>query len=87
MKKILLPVAFTASLFLFACGNSTEHKHEEVMPVADTSNGVSVMTTDSIHGDQASLTYICPCGGCPEVRESNPGKCPKCEMDLVKEKK
>ena len=86
MKKILLSAAFTTSVFLFACGNSTEQK-QEAMPPADTSNGVSVMSTDSASGDQASLAYICPCGGCPEVKESNPGKCPKCEMDLVEEKK
>ena len=28
-------------------------------------------------------TYVCPMH--PEVRQPNPGKCPKCRMDLVPE--
>ena len=87
MKKILFAAIFTVSVFLVACGSSNEHKSEESVPLTDTSNSVSVMSTDSINGDQAGLTYICPCGGCPEVKVSHPGKCPKCEMDLVEEKK
>ena len=84
MKKYLkfLFVVFFIS-FAFACGNSEEKKNE-AMPPSDTSNGVSAMTHDSLHGE---LAYICPCGGCPEIRESKPGKCSKCEMELVAEKK
>ena len=81
MKKLLLPVAIIASLCFPNCGNSVEKKHD-VMPDADTSKGVSAMVNDSVH-----LAYICPCGGCSDVKESKPGKCPKCEMDLVAEKK
>lgn len=84
MKKVLLTFAVVSSVMLFACGSAEEKKHEEVMPAADTSQGVSAMTQDSAHGE---LAYICPCGGCPEIRETQPGKCSKCEMDLVAEKK
>jgi heavy metal-binding protein len=31
-------------------------------------------------GEQA---YVCPMH--PEVRQTNPGKCPRCRMDLVRE--
>ncbi len=84
MKKLFYVPVFALSLTLFACGASEEKKHDEVMPSADTSKGVSAMNADSSNGD---LAYICPCGGCPEIRESKPGKCSKCEMDLVEEKK
>lgn len=84
MKNVFLFSALALSVALFSCGSSEEQKHEEVMPAADTSKGVSAATTDSAKGD---LAYICPCGGCPEIRESKPGKCTKCEMDLVEEKK
>jgi Heavy metal binding domain len=34
---------------------------------------------------KAAKEYTCPMH--PEVRSSNPGKCPKCKMDLVEVKK
>ena len=83
MKKALLFSAFSLSMILFGCGSSADQKHEE-MPAADTSHGVSASAHDSLGGD---IAYICPCGGCPQVKEAKPGKCPKCEMDLVAEKK
>lgn len=83
MKKLTVYITIIASIFFFGCGNSDEKKND-VLPDADTSKGVSAMANDSVHGD---LAYICPCGGCPDVKESKPGKCPKCEMDLVEEKK
>ena len=87
MKKSLFSIAVIASLFFWGCGNSEEKKQYDGAVPHDTSNGVSAMSNDSLHGEQASLMYICPCGGCPEVKESKPGKCPKCEMELVEEKK
>lgn len=83
MKKLLLSIAIIPSLFFFGCGNPKEKKNQDAVP-HDTSDGVSAMNHDSLHGE---LAYICPCGGCPDVKESKPGKCPKCEMDLVEEKK
>lgn len=84
MKKVLLFSAFTLSMTLFSCGGSTDQKYDETMPAADTSHGVSASAPDSLNG---ATVYICPCGGCPEIRESKAGKCSKCEMDLVAEKK
>ena len=83
MKNFFLPAVIASSLFLFGCGNA-EEKNQESMPPADTSKGVSAMTHDSTGKE---LAYICPCGGCPEIRESKPGNCSKCEMELVQEKK
>ena len=88
MKKLLLPIGVIAALSFFGCGNSEEKKQDDGATPHDTSNGVSAMAPhDSLHIDHASLVYVCPCGGCPEVKESKSGKCPKCEMDLVEEKK
>ena len=84
MKKVFLSTVIAASILFYGCGSSEEKKHEEVMPAADTSQGVSAMAHDSTHGE---LAYVCPCGGCPEVKEAKPGKCPKCEMELVEQKK
>lgn len=84
MKKAFLFSAVIFLITLFACGSSADQKHEETMPTADTSHGVSASAHDSLSG---YAVYICPCGGCPEIREPKAGKCSKCEMDLVAEKK
>ena len=34
-------------------------------------------------GQDASKLYLCPMH--PDVRQANPGKCPKCGMDLLPE--
>jgi len=83
MKKIFLLIAVIASVSFFGCENCEEKKQNDGV-IADTSKGVSATVNDSLHG---ALAYICPCGGCPEIRESKPGKCSKCEMELVEEKK
>lgn len=86
MKPLFASVALTLSLSLFGCGNQNEKKQNEEAVPHDTTQGVSAEVPDLKTAD-ASLAYICPCGGCPEVKEAKPGKCPKCEMDLVEEKK
>lgn len=86
MKKFLLPAALAVSMAFFACGSQAEKKHEDGAVPQDTSKGISA-AHDALHGDSTALAYICPCGGCPEIRESQPGKCSKCQMELVEEKK
>lgn len=83
MKKVIVSFCILSTVAFFGCGSS-EEKGKEVMPAADTSKGVSAMAHDS---SGTELAYICPCGGCPEIRESKPGNCSKCEMELVQEKK
>jgi len=91
MKKyFLIPVvagAVVMSLAFFGCGNSKEKKQDDGAVPKDTSKGVSAMVKDTLRKSEASLVYICPCGGCPEVRESKPGSCPKCGIELAVEKK
>ena len=85
MKKLFLSAAVIASITLLSCGNSTEKKQDDGAVPHDTSNGVSAMVHDTLQG--ASLAYVCPCGGCPEIKETKPGKCSKCGLDLVEQKK
>jgi hypothetical protein len=84
MKKFF---AFLLSIVFFGCGGSENKTRDDGGLPVDTSKGVSVMTSDSLHKNNAELVYVCPCGGCPEVRESKPGNCPKCGIELVEEKK
>ncbi|HEY4798579.1 MAG TPA: heavy metal-binding domain-containing protein [Bacteroidia bacterium] len=87
MKKYFVISVVGLSFVLFSCGGAGENKNQEVMPKPDTTKGVSASLHDALKKDQASLVYICPCGGCPEVRESKPGNCRKCGIELVEEKK
>ena len=83
MSKFYLTL-FLASFFMFSsCGNSETKKNEEAVPATDTSKGISVMKSDSLN---SNLAYVCPCGGCPEIKESKPGKCSKCGIELEQEK-
>ena len=75
MKNYLTASIAALSISLaFACGNSTQKSDPNNTPKND-----SIAT--------AGITFICPCGGCPEVKESKAGNCPKCKMELVEKKK
>jgi ABC-type Zn uptake system ZnuABC Zn-binding protein ZnuA len=88
MKKIFLSSLFALSALLFSCGNAEVKKQDDGnTPVVDTSKGISAALSDSLGENTDVVVYVCPCGGCPEVREPKSGKCPKCEMGLVVEKK
>ncbi|MBI3502015.1 MAG: hypothetical protein HY063_09490 [Bacteroidetes bacterium] len=83
MKNLFLSAAVIFSFTLFSCGTTEEKKQNDAVK-PDTSKGVSAMKNDSA---KSELAYVCPCGGCPEVKEAKPGNCPKCGLELVKEKK
>ena len=87
MKKFVFSFVIISSVILSGCGNSGEKKQDDGAIPHDTTHGVSAQDTSSLKTDAAALAYICPCGGCPDVKESKPGKCPKCDMELVQEKK
>ena len=84
MKKFFLPVMFACSIVLFSCGNAEQKKQDDGAVPQDTSKGVSAYH-DSMQ--EGSIAYVCPCGGCPEVRKKDPGNCPKCGIEMVQEKK
>ena len=86
MKKLFLSLTVIASVSLFSCGTPADKKQDDGAVPHDTSKGISAQDT-SMKTNGASLAYVCPCGGCPEVKESKPGKCPKCDLDLVEQKK
>ena len=74
MKNFIL-VFVVGSLFLAAsCGSTQEEKKE--LPVAKKEADAAYIASG---GD----VYICPCGGCPEIKMAEGGACPKCKMDLV----
>jgi hypothetical protein len=60
----------------FVACNNTGIKNNNSTPVTDTSGMRQVMVTDEI--------YTCTMHN--EVMSDKPGKCPKCEMTLVKQK-
>ena len=84
MNKLFLTISIIYSLTLISCGSSAEKKQDDGAVPHDTTNGVSAMAHDSLHSE---LAYVCPCGGCPEIKETKPGKCSKCGMSLVEKKK
>lgn len=71
-ERFLTALLIVSCIAINGCGNMNEKKQQDTV-IPDTSS--------------IAIAYVCPCSGCPEVRESKPGKCPKCEMELVEEKK
>ncbi|MBT2557960.1 hypothetical protein J7E24_09205 [Hymenobacter sp. ISL-91] len=71
---------------LGAATGCSENKPATTDMTPETSmSGAPAMTTDTAAmpaTDMAAVTYTCPMH--PEIRESGPGQCPKCKMDLVK---
>jgi Cu+-exporting ATPase len=47
---------------------------------------VSIGGASSTAGASGTKTAVYTCSMHPEVRQSEPGKCPKCEMNLEKER-
>lgn len=84
MKQLFFSVLCALFFVIASCGHSQEPKQKD--SVSPDTGQASVMATDSLGKEQAAV-YICPCGGCPEIRESHLGLCSKCGIDLVVEKK
>lgn len=79
MKKIAFGLLFGAVLALSACGGK-QHDHG--------SNGQDAQqeTTVDQSGPEYTSAYICPMH-CPGSGSDQPGQCPKCGMDYVKNDK
>ena len=67
MKTLILSAITAGALFVTACGSNSTTDKTE--------------TGDSTSVHTAGTTYTCSMH--PEVVSDKPGKCPKCNMDLV----
>ena len=78
--KIFIIAAMT--IVFVSCNNSEKTDATETTEeaVAEGTNAESTEPTEM----EASVIYTCPMH--PEVQQDKPGKCPKCEMDLVVKK-
>ena len=77
MKRNISMVMLIALLTTgFVACNSSDRKNKNSTTQTDTSGMRQVMVTDEM--------YTCTMHN--EVMSDNPGKCPKCEMTLVKQK-
>ena len=77
MKKMMTWSLALASLTFAATSCSGT---PETTPAAPASG--AAIAGDSTAAPAGTLTYTCPMH--PEVVSNQPGKCPKCHMDLVK---
>ncbi len=77
MKNHLLILAFllTGSLLVTGCG-SDDHNHDQLSP-EEMEQHVLEAHTD----EEGNIVYTCSMH--PEIRESEPGDCPVCGMDLT----
>ncbi len=71
MKKLIIPSAIAIALLFSSCGNSGNEQKGN--------SGSAMDTTKLKTGD---IYYQCEMH--PEVISDKPGKCSKCEMDLMK---
>ena len=87
MKNLLFIAAFLLSMaFVFtACNN--DKSSTATTPSTDTSSTVATDTSTaaSTENNQLAANETFTCTMHNEVMSDHPGKCPKCEMDLVKQ--
>ncbi|HLO91694.1 MAG TPA: heavy metal-binding domain-containing protein [Lentimicrobium sp.] len=72
IKPGFLAFIFSFSLMI-SCNNNTSNTESNAGQIEDTA---------SAGKQQLAAVYTCPMH--PEVTSDQPGKCPKCGMDLVK---
>ena len=88
MKRNLsfIVIVFASTVFFTACNNDTSST--STTPSTDTSSTVATDTSTAAPTENNQLaaneTYTCTMHN--EVMGDHPGKCPKCGMDLVKQK-
>lgn len=68
LKSTILIVSINAAMFLASCGNETKKETME--------------TEHHEHSDSTAHAYICPMNCENGKTYTEPGKCPKCGMDL-----
>lgn len=77
MKNIFLGVLFSAAILF---GTSCSNNKTEKLPGESAYDNAE---TQGAHPQTAQLAYICPME-CEGSASHEPGKCPVCAMDLVK---
>jgi hypothetical protein len=77
-SRFLTALLLSASLTAFAAAQSHTHDHSKMHKSSDTT-----LVKDT-HQKIVKDRYTCPMH--PEVISDKPGKCPKCDMTLVKVK-
>lgn len=68
-----------------APGESGDHQHSEARPESGAGPSHSGHEGGSATTPSGEATYSCPMH--PEVKQNEPGRCPKCGMQLVEQKK
>jgi hypothetical protein len=78
MKKYLsISLSVVLALALGACAQETNTVQQEGQPTATEA------ASDSTGTSAKQMAYVCPMA-CENSASMNPGKCPVCGMDLVK---
>ncbi|WP_192822644.1 heavy metal-binding domain-containing protein [Rufibacter sp. LB8] len=78
MKKILsISLSVMMALALGSCAQDTKTVQQEGQPAT------AEATADSTATSTKQMAYVCPME-CANSASMNPGKCPVCGMDLVK---
>jgi len=75
-KKIAFAVTLAGSVYLSACNKPAPEEKATTAEAAETSTAADTAST-------AQFAYICPMK-CEGSASHDPGKCPVCSMDLVK---
>ncbi|QNF31416.1 hypothetical protein HUW51_08525 [Adhaeribacter swui] len=78
-KKIALGLALVSSGYLSACNKPATEENTTATEAAET----STPSTAADSASTAQFAYICPMK-CEGSASHEPGKCPVCSMDLVK---
>ena len=77
-KNIALGLALVSSGYLSACNKTATEENTVASEAAATSTGSAADSAST-----AQFAYICPMK-CEGSASHEPGKCPVCSMDLVK---
>jgi Cu(I)/Ag(I) efflux system membrane fusion protein len=80
MKMIKISSIAAIAILFHSCGNNGESSNEIKQPKVENHEGHNHGTSG--HDGHEHETYF-TCEHHPEVHEHSPGKCPKCQMDLI----
>lgn len=79
VKSFMAIFGLSLSLVLSACGG----KHDHAADTSKEADAKEMPATADESGPEYTSAYICPMH-CPGSGSADPGKCPACGMDYVK---